>query len=53
MKVHAKLMLSIIGMGLMPLQLLNLGVAIPYVVRRALFTRTPRGTSLTFALSQY
>ncbi|EIN04656.1 DUF221-domain-containing protein [Punctularia strigosozonata HHB-11173 SS5] len=30
------------GMGLMPLQLLNLGVAIPYVVRRALFTRTPR-----------
>ena len=32
-----------VGLGIMPLQLLNLGVIIPRFVFRAFITRTPRG----------
>lgn len=32
------------GLGIMPLQLLNLGVLIPSVFKRLFVTRTPRGS---------
>jgi len=35
--------LRISGLGIMPLQLLNLGILIPRVFFRFLITRTPRG----------
>ena len=40
------------GFGVMPLQLLNLGVLIPRMIFRIFSTRTPRGTydSYTFVL---
>lgn len=31
------------GLGIMPLQLLNLGVIIPRIIYRLFITRTPRG----------
>ena len=34
---------SLLGFGIMPLQLLNLGIIIPRVFYRLLITRTPRG----------
>lgn len=36
--------MRLVGLGIMPLQLLNLGIIIPRVVMRLFFTRTPRGT---------
>lgn len=36
---------SAIGIGLMPLQLLNLGILIPRMIYRLFITRTPRGQS--------
>lgn len=32
-----------IGLGIMPLQLLNLGVIVPQMLMRMFVTRTPRG----------
>jgi calcium permeable stress-gated cation channel len=39
------------GMGIMPLQLLNLGVVVPYVASRLLWTKTPRGIPSFLLLS--
>lgn len=39
---------DIVGLGIMPLQLLNLGVIIPRFFYIMFFTRTPRGTVVHF-----
>lgn len=41
------------GFGIMPLQLLNLGVLIPRMIFRIFWTRTPRGTYAVPTPSHY
>lgn len=42
-QLYARFTLFPVGLGIMPLQLLNLGVIIPRFFFRVFYTRTPRG----------
>jgi len=41
----------LLGLGIMPLQLLNLGVIIPRLFYRMFLTRTPRGKCISTSMS--
>jgi hypothetical protein len=41
--MQVKIFTFFLGMGIMPLQLLNLGIIIPRFFYRMFYTRTPRG----------
>jgi hypothetical protein len=45
--------ISFAGLGIMPLQLLNLGVILPRLFFRLLLTRTPRGKDYMDLFSLY